>query len=90
MSKGVKEGKEKYEKNINSLLDGMYCAQFSGKIIAKSKAIVNAAELAVEYYKGKKCFDQLTKYDFQPLHITMKVEKPKMSKEIMNLTYVSF
>lgn len=89
MSKGVKECKEKYEKNINSLLDGIYYARFTGKIIAKSKAIVNAAELAVAYYKGKKCFDELTKYDFQQLHITLKVEKPKMLKEIMNLTNVT-
>lgn len=59
------------------------------KKIAASRSIENATELAVAYHKGKKCFDQLLKYDFQQLKISMKEEKPIMVKELMNLTTVT-
>lgn len=64
MSKGVKEGKGKYERNIYLLLDGIYCVWFSGIIFVKFKEILNVVEFLVVYYKGKKCFEWLRKYDF--------------------------
>lgn len=57
MSKGVKEGKGKYERNINLLLDGIDCVWFSVKKIFEFKLIENIIEFVVVYYRGKKCFD---------------------------------
>lgn len=88
MTKGVKEGKGKYEKNINSLLDGIHCAWFIAQRMAESKAMENDAELAVAYNKGKKCFERLKKYNFQQLQITMEEQKPEILEEIIDLTSV--
>lgn len=89
MSEGVKKSKENYEKNINSLLDGIHCARFIKNKMRESTGNKNAIELAVVYYSGKKCFERLKNYDFKQLHTTMEEEKPDILKEIMNLTSVS-
>lgn len=89
MTIGVKKSKERYEKNINLLLDGIHCARFIANKMEDSTGKENAAELAVVYFSGKKCFDRLKNYDFQQLQTTMEQEKPKILKEIMALTSVT-
>lgn len=89
MSKGVKKSKESYEKNINSLLDGIHCARFIKNKLEKSTGSKSAVELAVVYYSGKKCFDRLKKYDFQQLQTMMEEKKPDILKDIMDLTGVT-
>lgn len=53
----IKKSKEKYEKNINTLEDGIQCAEYCAKSIGYSTGEENAAEMALTYYRGKKCFD---------------------------------
>uniref|UniRef100_A0A8W8NXX6 B box-type domain-containing protein n=1 Tax=Magallana gigas TaxID=29159 RepID=A0A8W8NXX6_MAGGI len=89
MSKGVKKRKESYEKNINSLLDGIHCAQFIKNKLEKSTGSKSAVELTVVYFSGKKCFDRLKKYDFQQLQTIMEEKKPDIFKDIMDLTGVT-
>lgn len=89
MSKGVKKSKESYEKNINSLLDGIHCARFIKNKLEKSTVSKSAVELAVVYYSGKKCFDRLKEYDFQQLQTIMEEKKPEILKDIMDLTGVT-
>lgn len=57
MSKGVKKSKESYEKNINLLLDGIYCVWFIKNKLEKLMVSKSVVEFVVVYYSGKKCFD---------------------------------
>lgn len=57
MSEGVKKSKESYEKNINLLLDGIYCVWFIKNKLEKLMGSKSVVEFVVVYYSGKKCFD---------------------------------
>lgn len=45
------------KKILTHLEDGIQCAEYRAKSIGYSTEEENAAEMALTYYRGKKCFD---------------------------------
>ena len=89
MATGVKKAKEKYEKVIQKLTDGIHCAKYCSKSIGESRMKTDASKLVVMYHTGLKCFEGLKRCDFTRVKIDLEHEKPDILEDIMDLSSVS-
>ncbi|XP_022314157.2 uncharacterized protein LOC111118816 [Crassostrea virginica] len=89
MATGVKKAKEKYEKVIQKLTDGIHCAKYCSKSIGESRMKADASKLVVMYHTGLKCFEGLKRCDFTRVKIDLEHEKPDILEDIMDLSSVS-
>ena len=89
MATGVKKAKEKYEKVIQKLTDGIHCAQYCSLSIEESRMKADASKLVVMYHTGLKCFEGLKRCDFTRVKIDLEHEKPDILEDIMDLSRVS-
>ncbi|XP_056003409.1 uncharacterized protein LOC130049597 [Ostrea edulis] len=85
MATAVKRNKEKYEKCIDTLSDGIQCTDYCYRNIEDCRKSQDDIDMVVKYYKSRKIFEQLKNYEFTQIRIGLKEGKDPILEDIMDL-----